>query len=136
MPIEGERPDIHGPKYSEDHLSWWDGVRWKPLSEGPPKSADGAFWWNGAQWHPHHNASTGNVGRKDHGNLVVLIIGLAVAAAYALGIVNVQHHDNLGGWTVGAAGYSCWLAPAGDWRKTYCGTDSGSSHLPNPLSQH
>jgi hypothetical protein len=63
------------------------------------------------------------------------LIGVGVTVlAFATGLVNVQHHDNLGGWTVAVAGYSCWFAPGGDTSKTYCGSDSGFFHIPNPSS--
>jgi hypothetical protein len=70
-----------------------------------------------------------------HGRRNGLIIGVGVTVlAFATGLVNIQHHDNLGGWTVAVAGYSCWFSPGGDSSKTYCGSDSGFFHLPNPSS--
>ena len=129
MPLENLGP---GPRYSDDQLSWWDGNRWKPLSAGPPLSADGHFWWNGSQWQPKHHGVTPKSGGGLLGNVVTFLgIGLMLFVANALGVINIQN-QGVGGWTIAAAGYSCWIGPSGDWGKSYCGKDSGLSHLPNP----
>ncbi len=100
---------------SPDRLSYWDGHAWMPLS-GP---ADAPA------------PPTG-----DHARTVsrttLIVTALAIVVAFATGLVSIEHHDELGGWTVEVAGYSCWLSPHGDSTKSYCGPDSGFFHIPNP----
>src|SRR6266581_4988244 len=123
--------------YSPDHRFWWDGQQWVPVPQpqvvaavATPEGRQGS--WDGSRWHgplPPPPIAKGHRARTAS----IIVVGFMLLA-FASGVASIEHHDNLGGWTVSVGGYSCWFSPGDDSSKTYCGRDGGFFHIPVRLA--